>query len=98
MTARSVSAIKSQSAGLAESVFRGKENPFVEDRLEKEVADCPFLLQSPRRDRDQGESRLSENWTHGPSVLLCCKQLPLGPFGHETEIDIAICPGLTAGV
>ena len=55
ITSRSVAAIQSQSAGFFESVFLGKQHPFLEDGLKKEIAHRPLLRQARRRDRHQGE-------------------------------------------
>ena len=49
ITLRSLSTIQSQSAGLLESVFRGKRHPLGKDRLEAKVSRRLLLFQSARR-------------------------------------------------
>jgi hypothetical protein len=88
--------MKSQSAGLLESVFRGKQDPFVEDGGKEMVMTRPFLGQSRRRDWDKRERRTGPNNPHGSAATRSGLQLALRIVGYNAQVNIAIRTRLTA--
>ncbi|GEM_PF-6834085 len=82
--------MNSQSAGLLESVFLGKEHPLVQHGMEKMVAHLPFLLQPLRRDWHQAKCRFVRDFAHRPSKIPCCHQLPFRPVGDDAQIHITV--------
>lgn len=98
ITLRSLSAIQSQSAGLLESVFRGKGHPLGKDRAEEEIAGGSLLLQATRRYGYQRQRWLPSDVPNRPAELLGRLELLFRPLGHEAQIHVTVRAGIATGV
>lgn len=79
-----------QSAGLFESVLRGKQHPFLEDRREEVITAALLFRQSSWRDGDQSESGTGPHIPDGFAEACRGFQLSLGVLGHNTQVQIAV--------
>ena len=96
--ARSTSATSSQSAGLSESVLRGKRYSFPQNRPEEKIAALLFLTEALRSDRDEVEGNKWPERRHGDAPSPGGVELARGALRDEAEIDIAVRARVAAGV
>src|SRR2546425_4798488 len=96
--ARSASANSVQSAGLVESVLRGKLQSFLQNRGEEMVAHIFFLFEPLRRDRDQREGGTGPNVPNRFAEFLCRFELLSRAIRDKAQVHVAVRPCLAARV
>jgi hypothetical protein len=86
---RTYVSIQSQSAGLLESVFRGKQYALLQDGSKKVVVDGLLFGEPLRSDRHERKSRLILNFPHRPAEGLRRRELFFRAFRHEAQVHVA---------
>ena len=95
---RSPLAMKSQSAGLLESVLRAKTATLPQDGLKEVIPSFPLFLESRRSDWYEGERRLGTDVTGGASKPCRGVQLSFSAVTDQTQIHVTVGPGVATGM
>lgn len=90
--------MKSQSAGLLESVLRAKTATLSQDGLKEVVAAFLLFLEPGRSDWHEGERRLGTDVTCGTSKLCRGVQLASSAVADQTQIHVTAGPGVATGM
>ena len=97
-SARSDSTKNSQSAGLLESVLRGKQAALLDHGGKEKVAASLLLREAPRGDGNQSESQMRTNLPQRFPIPARGFKLAFRAFGHDAQIHVAVGPGFTASM